>query len=163
MEDVAGVYETAEIKKPSSSYKIYFSSTWVLDLAESGTFTLTENKFRKFIEDKKYKPQPLDGNQISGEWKLGRDSIICSWSGYIVGGVDISSAYEAGESLEGGSGEKVTYSLIFDVQATGDIISRIREVSRAVISNPFDAFDAYDPRFGTPADKIAKTRFKRVE
>ena len=54
MKDVAGVYETTEIKKPSSTYKIYFSSTWVLDLAESGTFTLTENKFRKFIEDKKY-------------------------------------------------------------------------------------------------------------
>ena len=69
MQDVAGVYETAEIKEPLNSVS-YYSTTWVLDLAESGTFTLKENKLRKFREGKTHEPVPMGGSEESGTWQL---------------------------------------------------------------------------------------------
>jgi len=68
MKDVAGVYETAEIKEPQSSGS-YYSTTWVLDLAESGTFTLKENRLRKSIV-KTREPVPMNGSEESGTWQL---------------------------------------------------------------------------------------------
>ncbi len=159
MEDVAGVYEAAEIKEPFNT-RMYDSTTWVLDLAELGTFTLTEEKFRKFSESKKYAPVPKDGRKILGEWELDRDSIICRWSEFHAPEIDISSfdadAY-LNEQEQPRSGGEVHYSLIFDVQTSGDV------VSGSVEGGTLAEHEGFKPILVSPVDGIAKTRFKRVE
>jgi hypothetical protein len=159
MKDVAGVYETSEIKKPFNTHT-YDSTTWVLDLAESGTFTLTKKKFRKFIEDKKYQPRPMDGMEVSGKWELDRDSVICSWSGLTFAEEQELAQLEARfaqelnntkSSLTKDEEEEPTLSspfnrsVIFDVQTSGDVIA-VFPASESVSLHPID-----------------KLRFKRAE
>lgn len=156
MKDVAGVYETAEIKEVIKGIRsAYYSITWVLDIAESGTFTLKEEKYRKFIESKKYAPLPIDGRVISGEWELGRDSIICRWSEFRAPAADLVSV-----DVSGYRGGEFRYSLIFDVQSTGSLVSGAIDASGGNSTqgefNP-DLFllnSAYD---------LEGLRFKRVE
>ena len=178
IQDVAGVYKTAEIKKPSSAHGIslgiYYSSTWVLDLAESGTFTLTENKFKHFIQNEKDEPQPLDGSLIAGEWELHRNAIRCSWvvpattSGLTQAEERELAQLEAefeqqGESLNdeplqgNTSGEEVHFSLTFNVLTTGDIVSRSLEYGTLADHGESK------PILISPVAGIAKTWFKRVE
>ena len=159
MQDVAGVYETAEIKEPQSS-ATYYSTTWVLDLAESGTFTLKENKLRKFREGKTHEPVPMNGSEVSGKWELDRDSVICSWSGLTFAEEQELAQLEARfaqelnntkSSLTKDEEEEPTLSspfnrsFIFDVQTSGDVIA-VFPASESVSLHPID-----------------KLRFKRVE
>ena len=140
MQDVAGVYETAEIKEPQSSGS-YYSTTWVLDLAESGTFTLKENKLRKFREGKTHEPVPIDGSEISGKWEFDRDSIVCNWSGK----------------------KSFHLTLTLDIQSTGSLVSGTIgvpdvEVARKIVSED----DLYFLHFNYPYG-FNNLRFKRVE
>ena len=148
MKDVAGVYETTEIKKPSSTYKIYFSSTWVLDLAESGTFTLTENKFRKFIEDKKYKPQPLDGSNESGTWSLNDGRITITIKPFV--------PLEVEETRD----EPYVVTIPFAIQSTGDLVSEANDVSGG---NSVKGEFSPDLYLLNTAYDLEGLRFKRVE
>lgn len=151
MKDVAGVYETAEIKEPQSSGS-YYSTTWVLDLAESGTFTLKENKLRKSIV-KTREPVPIDGSEISGKWEFDRDSIICSWSEFV-------KAEAVPEKPWTGYIE-VYYSLNLDVQATGSLVSGTIGVPDS--EEDTGVFDDYDPNIAYSYYVLKGLRFKRVE
>jgi hypothetical protein len=110
MKDVAGVYETAEIKEPFNT-RTYDSTTWVLDLAESGTFTLTKKKFRKFIEDKKYQPRPMDGSVESGAWSLNGGRITITIKPFV--------PLEVEETRD----EPYLVKIPFDIQSVGDLIA----------------------------------------
>lgn len=76
--DVAGVYETKEIKTPLSP-SWHHSSKWILDLSEAGTFTLTNEVFRVPTQDKKYSPILEKGLNETGEWRINGDSITLTW------------------------------------------------------------------------------------
>lgn len=117
MKDVAGVYETAEIKEPQSSGS-YYSTTWVLDLAESGTFTLKENKLRKSIV-KTREPAPMNGSEVSGKWELDLDSVICNWREYRTPASDLVD----GPPHHGYRGGESHYSLTLGVQSNGSLVS----------------------------------------
>ena len=138
MQDVAGVYETAEIKKPFNA-RTYDSTTWVLDLAESGTFTLKENKSRQHMQSQKFAPVPMNGSEVSGEWKLDRDSVICNWSGLTVAEEQELAQLEEELEEEPTPPSPFNQSFIFDVQTSGDVIAVL------------------------PGSRIDKLRFKRVE
>ena len=80
MKDVAGVYESAEITETIEGVRsFYYSTTWVLDLAESGIFTLKENKFGKYSPYKTYAPVPLVGWGVSGNWTVEQKNVILNW------------------------------------------------------------------------------------
>jgi hypothetical protein len=155
MQDVAGVYETAEIKEPQSS-ATYYSTTWVLDLAESGTFTLKENKLRKFREGKTHEPVPMNGSEVSGKWELDRDSVVCNWSEFYVLPTDLDEAPPS----PGYRGGEFYYGLTFDLQNTGDIISQ--SVRGGVTTSGELGFGVVVGRESLLGE-IAKLRFKRVE
>jgi hypothetical protein len=138
MQDVAGVYESAEIKEPLNSAS-YYSTTWVLDLAESGTFTLEENKSRQHIQGHKFAPVPMNGSKVSGEWKLDLDSIVCNWSGLTVAEEQELAQLEEELEEEPTPPSPFNQSFIFDVQTSGDVIAVL------------------------PGSRIDKLRFKRVE
>jgi hypothetical protein len=71
IEDVAGVYETKEVKTPITGNNHWHkSSKWILDLSEGGSFTLTNEVFRVPTQDKKYSPIPEKGLSEKGEWML---------------------------------------------------------------------------------------------
>lgn len=153
IKDVAGVYESAEIKEViKGTASAYYSTTWVLDLAERGTFTLKEHKSRKHMQSQKYAPVPMDGREISGEWELGRDSIICSWSEFHVPVSDLAT-----DPAPGYRGGDVHYGLTFDVQAAGGI------VSRGIDGGTLIEHGGFKPVLVSSLDEIAQTRFKRVE
>ena len=102
VEDVAGAYKTAEIKYGvPGTQSVYYFTTWVLDLAESGIFRLKENKFR----GGEHELRPVNGSEVSGKWKLDRDSVICSWS-------------ETGND----------FSLTLDVRIWGDMVGIVSRV-----------------------------------
>ena len=155
MQDVAGVYETAEIKEPLNSGS-YYSTTWVLDLAESGTFTLKENKSRQHMQSQKFAPVPMNGSEVSGEWKLDRDSVICSWSEYHDDGLEVSP--DPGEYLE------YYYRLTLGVQSNGSLVSGSIEVSggKEVQEGEIDLRVLVHPAW-TECPDIKDLRFKRVE
>lgn len=67
--DIAGVYETKEIKEPIDSYK-HRSKKWILDLSEGGNFTLKKEVFVVPTQDKKFSPIPEKGLREIGEWIL---------------------------------------------------------------------------------------------
>ena len=150
MQDVAGVYETAEIKEPQSS-ATYYSTTWVLDLAESGTFTLKENKLRKFREGKTHEPVPMNGSEVSGKWELDRDAVICSWSEFRAPATDLDD----GPPYTGYRGGESHYSLTLGVQSGGDIISGTVPRKKLPEIEGFSLLSS--------ADRISNLRFKRVE
>lgn len=80
VEDVSGVYETKEIKTPiKGSGSWHHSSKWILDLSESGKFTLKEDQFRLPTRDKMYSPVPEDGEEHTGEWSMQRGSVQLKW------------------------------------------------------------------------------------
>ena len=157
MEDVAGVYETAEIKEPQSSGS-YYSTTWVLDLAESGTFTLKENKLRKSIV-KTREPVPINGSEVSGAWSLDSGRIIIVVKGLV----------------DKDGNPDIVLKIPFDVQSSGDLVSGgiigggnpWNDYSNDEITayhNVFAQFEAPNPSPNL-FDKlnIKGLRFKRVE
>ncbi len=158
MKDVAGVYETAEIKEPQSSGS-YYSTTWVLDLAESGTFTLKENKLRKFREGKTHEPVPMNGSEVSGAWSLDSGRIIIVVKGLV----------------DKDGNPDIVLKIPFDVQSSGDLVSggiigggnAWDDYSNDEITayhNVFAQFEAPNPSPNL-FDKlnIKGLRFKRVE
>ena len=171
MKDVAGVYETAEIKEPQSS-ATYYSTTWVLDLAESGTFTLKENRLRKSIV-KTREPVPMKGGKkISGEWSLNHGRITTTSAPsvfYDFSGFDeIQSEYQQdsqSQRRDGGDiidklaaeekiAERMEVKIPFAIQSTGDLI---------VVGNSVNGeFDAELYFLNIDYD-IKGLRFKRVE
>ena len=137
MKDVAGVYETAEIKEPQSSGS-YYSTTWVLDLAESGTFTLKENRLRKSIV-KTREPVPMDGIEESGAWSLNDGRITTT-----------TKLWDEPDELS-----PVVFSvlkILFDIQSSGDLIAG-GQFDVNFVELPF-TYENYD---------IEGLRFKRVE
>lgn len=104
MKDVAGVYKSAEI------ITHHYSTTWVLDLAESGTFTLKEKRFRVY----KAGIAPQNGRKISSEWQIFPDYVCCTWTEY---------------------GE--VFSVILSPQTRGDMISGdvFSPLKRSIISS----------------------------
>jgi hypothetical protein len=106
MQDVAGVYETAEIKEPLNSVS-YYSTTWVLDLAESGTYTLEEAKFRNHIQGQTFDPLPLVGFSTGGAWRL-QDGVVIVTQEWL---------------RNDGVIEMVTVDLPFNLEASGDLVS----------------------------------------
>ena len=137
MKDVAGVYETAEIKEPQSS-ATYYSTTWVLDLAESGTFTLKENRLRKSIV-KTREPVPMDGIEESGAWSLNDGRITTT-----------TKLWDEPDELS-----PVVFSvlkILFDIQSSGDLIAG-GQFDVNFVELPF-TYENYD---------IEGLRFKRVE
>jgi len=157
MKDVAGVYETAEIKEPQSSGS-YYSTTWVLDLAESGTFTLKENKLRKSIV-KTREPVPMNGSEVSGAWSLDSGRIIIVVKGLV----------------DKDGNPDIVLKIPFDVQSSGDLVSggiigggnAWDDYSNDEITAYHNVFDQFDTPNPSPNlfDKlnIKGLRFKRVE
>lgn len=84
MEDVSGVYETEEIKTPRDGTRSWHHSTkWILDLSESGKFTLKQEKFRVPTQDKKYSPVPMTGESIVGDWIMNKKQVTLSWNMWV--------------------------------------------------------------------------------
>jgi hypothetical protein len=147
MKDVAGVYETSEIKKPFNTHT-YDSTTWVLDLAESGTFTLTKKKFRKFIEDKKYQPRPMDGMEESGAWSLDGGRITITIKPFVP------------LLLEETRDEPYVVTIPLAVQSTGDLVSGANDASGG---NSVEGEFSPDLYLLNTAYDLKGLRFKRVE
>lgn len=147
MEDVAGVYETAEIKEPQSSGS-YYSTTWVLDLAESGTFTLKENKLRKFREGKTHEPVPMDGIEESGGWSLNDSRVTITFNPFV--------PLEVGETRN----RPIEAGIPFAIQSTGDLVSEMNWVGGG---NTVDGVFNTDLLFLHRKYDIKGLRFKRVE
>ena len=108
MKDVAGVYETEEIREPiKGSESEYHSTTWVLDLAERGTYTLEEAKFRNHIQGQTFDPLPLVGFSTGGAWRL-QDGVVIVTQEWL---------------RNDGVIEMVTVDLPFNLEASGDLVS----------------------------------------
>ena len=119
MKDVAGVYETAEIKESiKGNGSMYYSTIWVLDLAESGTFTLKEHKSRKHMQSQKYAPVPVSGVEESGKWSLDGVRITISFR----------PLYELDES-DRTEDEPYLVQIPFESQSTGDVVAGANDVS----------------------------------
>lgn len=145
MKDVAGVYETEEIKESiKGTRSMYYSTTWVLDLAESGTFTLKENKSRKREQGQKYAPVPVGGVEESGKWSLLDGKITIT---FMLHGpwADYAEPDKVGEP-------DIVLQIPFDIQSTGDLVAggQLDEKSVEQTIN----FDDYD---------FKGLRFKRVD
>tara|TARA_B110001469_G_C9585529_1_gene290440 strand:+ start:126 stop:629 length:504 start_codon:yes stop_codon:yes gene_type:complete len=145
MKDVAGVYETAEIKEPiKGTVSAYYSTTWVLDLVESGTFTLKEHKSRKHMQSQKYAPVPLAGIEKLGKWSLRDGKITITLMVY-----SIWDKYVAPD--EAGYPD-IMLKIPFDVQSAGDLVAGgqldEKSVERSI------TFGGYD---------LKGLRFQRVE
>ncbi len=166
MKDVAGVYETEEIKESQNS-RMYYSTTWVLDLAESGSFTLTEEKYRKFIESKKYAPLPMGGSEESGTWQLlngevsltfvlFRQSPVIDLSGFdeAVAEGNVFDQFDEPRTVAKPipEWEDVLLKVPLEVQSSGDLIAGGQFDGKSVEKTI--TFDDYD---------IEGLRFKRVK
>ena len=147
MKDVAGVYETAEIKEPQSSGS-YYSTTWVLDLAESGTFTLKENKLRKFREGKTHEPVPMNGIEESGAWSLDGGRITITIKPFVP------------LLVEETRDEPYVVTIPLAVQSTGDLVSGANDASGG---NAVEGEFSPDLYLLNTAYDLKGLRFKRVE
>jgi hypothetical protein len=148
MEDVAGVYETEEIKESiEGTRSMYYSTIWVLDLAESGTFTLKEKKSRKHVQSQKYAPVPVDGGYTAGEWGLEHSEVIITLKPFVP------------REVAAKRGKPHLVAIPFGVQSTGDLVSR-GNVSRG---NSLQEVFSGDSYMYNIACAIEGPRFKRVE
>lgn len=145
MKDVAGVYETEEIKEPiEGTTTAYHSTTWVLDLAERGTFTLREVKFKNHIQGQTFDPLPLDGMSTGGGWRL----------------QDGEATVTVKRPPMHGSVGMVAVELPFSVEASGDLVSEFPSFpSSDVTKHPQAVWDVMDELL----EVGSSLRFKRVD
>ena len=154
--DIAGVYETKEIKEPIDSYK-HRSKKWILDLSESGNFTLTKEVFLVPTQDKKYSPIPEKGVSISGEWSLADNMISLKWETFR----DLHSEEKDLKSQFGDPviGIKINSSLPSEVQSNGDLIMG------ELLLTKYKKTDLEPHRFDAylqPAYEVGKLRFTKT-
>jgi hypothetical protein len=84
VQDVAGVYETVEIKEQIENTRSWHLSTkWILDLSESGGFTLTSMVFRVPTQDKKYSPIPEKSLRLEGAYTIKDNSVVLRWTPFV--------------------------------------------------------------------------------
>lgn len=112
VDELSGVYKTEEIKKEiKGTRSAYFASTWTLDLSEAKSFTLNETKLRKHLESKKYADLPVDGENISGEWKIEGEKLVLTTSLFLAPEV---YKIEAKDHI---------VLMPFTIQSNGDLVS----------------------------------------
>jgi hypothetical protein len=145
MKDVAGVYETEEIKESiKGTGTAYYSTTWVLDLAERGTYTLKEMKFRKHVKGQTFDPLPLEGMSTGGAWRF----------------QDGEATVTVKRPRNDGSVGMIAVDLPFSVEASGDLISDLPPFpSGDPVNRPQAMWDLMDELTGVGSC----LRFKRVE
>jgi len=150
--DIAGVYETKEIKEPIDSY-IHRSKKWILDLSEGGNFTLKKEVFVVPTQDKKYSPVPEKGVSISGEWRLADDTISFKWKTFRAPQKDVKTQYD---NLITG---QINCSLSAEVQTSGDLV--MGELSLTKYKDPDLVINPYE-KFDEPAHEVETLRFTKT-